>query len=189
MRERDWIGIKARKKGTTMRRCARGLEAMAIAAALAGCAVQQTTPYQPLNPDGTGYSEQRIEANRYRVTFTGNSLTAREEVENYMLFRIAELTLDSGYDYFILSNSDTEARTYYLQSMTGYNSADPFYGCFWPHSAFSFGTSTPITNYKAQAYVVMFKGSKPDSDINAFNAREVHERLSPLVRRTAEPAP
>lgn len=159
---------------------------LALAVALSGCATGTQTPYQPLQPNG-GYSEQQIEGNRYRVTFVGNSLTTREEVENYLLFRMAELTLSQRYDYFVVSDNDTEANTYYLQSMTGYDSFDPFYPRFWPRSAFVTGTATPITNYKAQAYVLMFKGSKPATDLHAYDAREVQNSLGPLVR--AAPIP
>src|SRR5690606_20927523 len=48
----------------------------AVAAlALAACAT--ATPYQPLGPgsSGGGYSEQRLESDRYMVSFAGNSVT------------------------------------------------------------------------------------------------------------------
>ena len=155
---------------------------VAVALALGGCAGQTTTPYRPaLDADDQGYQEQRIEANRYRVTFTGNSVTSREAVENFMLLRTAELTLKQGYDYFVLDNQDTESQTYYLQSMSEYGPLDPFYGCVWPRSGFAVSTTTPITNYKAQAYVVMFKGDKPPAELKAFDARDVQANLAPLV--------
>ncbi len=154
-----------------------------MAGALSACATPVQTPYQPLHDEG-GYAEQRIEANRYRVTFVGNVVTTREEVENYLLFRIAELTLSQGFDYFVLSNQDTEANTLYMQTLTGFDTFDPFYPRFWPRSTFATGTATPITNYKASAYVVMQKGTKPPTEVNAYDAREVQTSLGPLVRRT-----
>lgn len=149
---------------------------------LGGC--MSTTPYRPAaTPDDQGYQEQRIEENRYRVSFTGNSVTTREAVENFMLLRIAELTLKQGYDYFVLDNQDTEAQTYYLQSMTDYGSAwDPFYGCLWPRSGLAVSTTQPVTNYRAQGYVVMFKGQKPPLELKAFDARDVQASLAPLVK-------
>lgn len=42
---------------------------------LAACGT--ATPYQPAL-DGYGFKEQKIEGNRYRVSFSGNSLTPRE---------------------------------------------------------------------------------------------------------------
>ena len=59
------------------------LKLLALAAgaiALVSCAT--ATPYGP--SDGRyGYSEQRIEDDRYRVTFSGNSSTSRETVERF----------------------------------------------------------------------------------------------------------
>ncbi len=48
--------------------------ALAAVLGLTGC--ETATPYQPLhahNPNASGgYSDQQIEANRWRVTFSGN---------------------------------------------------------------------------------------------------------------------
>ena len=155
---------------------------------LTGCVMPTPTPYQPIQPNG-GFSEQRIEANRYRVTFAGNSLTSREDVENNLLFRIAELTLSQGYDYFVLSDNDTEANTTYMETLSGYDSFDPFYPRFWPRATFATGTATPITNYKAQAYVLMFKGTKPEAEITAYNAHEVQSSLAPIIQHPRPVAP
>ena len=66
------------------------------------------TPYQPGAGYQGGYTESRLENDRYRVSFKGNSLTNRETVENYLLFRAAELTLQNGYDTFTIVNRDTD---------------------------------------------------------------------------------
>jgi hypothetical protein len=166
---------------------ARSFLGAVCASFLAGCALPVQTPYQPLQDNG-GFSEQRIEANRFRVNFEGNSLTTREEVENNLLFRIAELTLSQGCDYFVLSDNDTEANTIYLQTMMGYDTFDPFYPRFWPRTGFVSGTATPITSYKAQAYVLMFKGTKPENEINAYDAHAVQTSLAPLIQRR-QPTP
>ena len=76
--------------------------ALALAAGLAACATP--TPYQPnarvqslggMAASG-GYSEVRLEPDRWRVNFAGNSMTSRETVEGYLLFHAAELTLQNG---------------------------------------------------------------------------------------------
>ena len=82
---------------------------LALAAGLAACATP--TPYQPNVPGqqtSGGYSELRLEQNRFRVTFTGNSLTSRETVEAYLLFRAAELTTQQGYDWFSIVDRHTD---------------------------------------------------------------------------------
>ncbi len=55
------------------------LAPLAAALLVAGCATP--TPYQPLGVRGTGasggFSEQRLEENRYRVSFRGNCFCSR----------------------------------------------------------------------------------------------------------------
>ena len=69
------------------------LSGLVLLGMLAGCA--QPTPYQPAT-EGYGHSEQQIEDNRYRVSFAGNDLTPADTVQNYLLYRAAELTLGKG---------------------------------------------------------------------------------------------
>ncbi|NGY03620.1 hypothetical protein G7Y85_02475 [Solimonas terrae] len=150
-------------------------------AGAAGCA--SVTPYQPVDK-GYGYSEQQIEKNRFRVSFAGNSDTPKQTVETYLLFRAAELTLKSGYDYFVLASDSTDASTTYLQNFDGFYGWGHYY--WGPRSAFGglgASTATPVTQYVAQANVVMFTGQKKESDVQAFDAREVRKNLEPSIVR------
>ena len=81
-----------------------GLAALAL---LGACAT--ATPYQPATPNARGYSNQQIESNRWMVSFAGNSLTDRQTVETYLLYRAAELTSQNGYDYFRVVRRATDA--------------------------------------------------------------------------------
>lgn len=162
---------------------------------LAACAT--ATPYGPATSSGGyGFSDQRIEQNRYRITFRGNSLTSRETVENSLLYRSAELTVELGYDYFIAVENDTEARTSYSSSAPpafygrygyGHPFHRPYYG--FPYYAYGFGWGDPyydnytreITRYSAVAFVAMYKGGKPADNPMAFDAREVMANLGPFV--------
>jgi hypothetical protein len=58
-------------------------------------------PYQP-KADRTGYSQQQLDAQTWRVQFSGNINTPRETVENYLLYRSAEIMLFGGYDKFVM---------------------------------------------------------------------------------------
>ena len=61
---------------------------LAAAAALALSACATATPYGPAGIDSRyGYSEQRVDADRFRVSFAGNSVTSREQVEMSLLLR------------------------------------------------------------------------------------------------------
>jgi hypothetical protein len=158
-----------------------------LAGLAAGCA--SPTPYQPAT-NGLGYAEQPIEPDRYRVTFSGNSLTSRETVENYLLFRAAEVTLARGYDHFFLVEKETERRTTYDTTVTGLGGypyrgypyrGHPFYGPYF--GDFATATARPSDQYAAYANVVMRHGRKPPANTNAYDARAVLERLGPTIAR------
>jgi hypothetical protein len=161
---------------------------------LAACAT--ATPYGPASQGGGyGFSDQRIEDNRYRITFRGNSTTSRETVENSLLYRAAELTVQRGFDYFLVFEQDTEARTTYRSSSYPafygrYGYGYPFYHPHYsfPYYAYGFGWGYPYdsyayetTRYSAVAFISMHNGEKPANDRTAFDAREVLRNLGPVV--------
>ena len=84
----------------TLFRSGRGLlMAAAASGALLVSACATETPYRPATGSGfnrTGFSERQVETNRFLVTFAGNSVTDRDTVERYLLYRAAELTLQHG---------------------------------------------------------------------------------------------
>ena len=165
---------------------------------LAGCA--SPTPYQPASGYGfnrNGYSDQRIEDNRYMVSFAGNSLTSRETVERYLLFRSAELTVQQGYDYFILvdRNTDRKVRTYVnrpfgpgpygywgpswrFYGAWGWRRWDPFLG----DPFFNDFDVRTVDRYEAMAEIVMGEGPPPSGDVHAFDAHAVIANLGPTIR-------
>jgi hypothetical protein len=70
-------------------------------AALSLAACTTPTLYGPATGSQTsGFSEYRIQDNRYRVTFQGGGGAPSAQVEDYALLRAAELTLRDGYDWF-----------------------------------------------------------------------------------------
>lgn len=80
----------------------------AVGAMLAACAT--ATVYQPQARRGdVGFSETRIEQDRYRVSFKGGSNASRAQVEDYALLRAAELTLEQGYEWFSVEGRGGEA--------------------------------------------------------------------------------
>ncbi|MGF1544366.1 MAG: hypothetical protein ACFB00_07695 [Parvularculaceae bacterium] len=177
-----------------LRRAALGAASIALAA----CAT--ATPYVAASEgNGYGFSEQQIEANRYRVMFRGNSSTTREIVETFLLFRAAELTLLNGFDYFVVVEGDTEANRTLRTTSTGsaFVGGPAFFGGYgrgfrrrgFPYYAYGFGwggapfdsTTREITRYSAVAFIAMFEGEKPADDVAAFDARDVTDNLRPVV--------
>lgn len=158
---------------------------IALVVWLAGCSMP--TPYQPAI-DGLGYSEQSIENDRYRIIFAGNSQTPRSTVDNYLLYRIAELTLDRGFDHFILVEKDIERSTTYRSSATGFSGFHRGFYSYYPRrfGGFLSTTSRPSDRYAGLANVVMRKGEKPSDSPNAYSARDVLERLKPTIKRPTD---
>lgn len=113
---------------------------LASVVVLGACAT--ATPYQPSTSVNArnGFSEMKIEDDRIRISFDGNSLTKRDTVETYLLYRAAELTKQNGYDYFTLADRSTDKDTRIVT--TGFQ--DPYYG-FFNYSYFhpSYGWSRP----------------------------------------------
>ena len=153
---------------------------------LAACVAP--TPYQPAPQQGFGYSEDRLDQNRYRITFRGNAQTRRETVEDYLLYRAAELTLQAGFDHFIMVGRDTEAKTSYRYWVDMYGGRGFFYHGFprWGWYRDPWGPPydvEPVTTYIASAEVVLIKGPRIDGDVRAFDAREVLAQVGPRVIR------
>jgi len=178
----------------------------ASAAVLAACAT--STPYQPASKPGgfDGFSQTMIENDRARVTFGGNSLTERETVENYLLYRAAEIAVERGFDHFTLAERETEENKRVSVSpglnsglydpYFGYSFYRPRYGWSRPYAYSRFGgfygrrgygpffndyDVREVTKYRATAEVKFGRGSKPFNKDNAFNAKEVLQNLAPTI--------
>jgi len=93
------------------------IAAVALMLVLGGCATP--TAYQPLVPERGGYFEERLSQNQFRVVFVGNARTRPEQVENYLLRRAAELTLEQGYDWFRPTNKAVEGKVRVIQTSRG----------------------------------------------------------------------
>lgn len=178
-----------------------GLVAVA-ALTLSACATSEI--YRPAGVNGsrTGYAEQRIDADRYRVSFQGNSVTSRERVETALLLRSAELTVESGFDWFAAVNRATDVDTRFRFDPDPW-SYSPFYGRYWGPSWRYYRRGywsrwgdpfwgrddfdvRQIDRFEATSEIIMGRGAKPAGDPNAFDAREVISNLSPRFPRPAE---
>lgn len=185
---------------------------LAVTALGALSACQTATPYQPQTTAGryaTGFSDFRIDDTHWRVTFRGNSLTSRETVERYLLYRAAELTVQQGGDWFEAADRHTERHSSFV------GVGDPFYasgfglayGWGWRPSWSYYGPGgwvgwnpwaggpfwaddvdiEQIDRYETTAEIVIGKGPAP-KDHRVFDARQVMANLGPsIVRPTDKP--
>ena len=81
------------------------------------------SPGDRLAPSAPASATSRSKRDRFRVSFAGNSFTSRETVERYLLFRAAELTVQNGFDHFILVDRDTDKQTRTYTTPGGFGGA------------------------------------------------------------------
>jgi hypothetical protein len=173
--------------------------ALAAALVLAGglCACETATPYQPLEKGAKvsgGFTDSRLDQDHYRVSFRGNSITSRATVENYLLYRAAELTVQSGDDWFqtMDNHTDRQQRTYVEGfGPYGYGAFSPYWSFWGPYGRRgfwggpfwdpSFDVET-VQRFDATAEIVMGRGRKPPNP-RAFDAHEVMANLAPHIKR------
>jgi hypothetical protein len=122
---------------------------------LSGCSIGGQR-YLKLNSYGEGYSDVQLDANTFSVTFSGNAETTHDIVQTYLLYRCAEITVQSGYDYFVVSDRNIQEKKAKLTLM-------------------------PM-GYTAVATIKVFKGEKPSDNPNAYNAKELMQRLEPQIK-------
>ena len=172
----------------------RPIAAACAALALAACATP--TVYAPANPNSAsavGFSEYRIENNRYRVTFQGGAGAPAQLVNDYAFLRAAEITLRDGYDWFQVVDRFGES------SGSGYGGGprisigggtSSYGGRGWGGSGVGIGvgTSFPLGGagsggvYSRTIEVVLGRGARPASP-DVYDARQVAASLAPNAPR------
>lgn len=149
---------------------------------LAACATPAT--YGPKTGSSlTGYTDEQLAQNRYRVTFSGNSVTPRATVEDYLLYRAAQVTLDSGFAGFAFDARDTKAKTTYFSTFDSFPGWPRIRGgWYWHNWPFDEEVeSQPITRYEAYAEIVMLSAEQLHADPHALDAKDVIAHLGPRV--------
>ncbi|MGI9451356.1 MAG: CC0125/CC1285 family lipoprotein [Geminicoccaceae bacterium] len=157
----------------------RSILAAAMLAVLTACTVSPT-PYQVEGENG-GYSEQQIEEDRYSVKFVGNSATPRDTVEEYALFRAAEVTLENGHDYFKVVSREIEpvvksSSGVYPRVGVGLGGGNVGLGV-----STGFGSGRADYSYAAYLDIVVYDGDKPDDDRDAYVALDVIDNLKAKI--------
>jgi hypothetical protein len=117
-----------------------------------------STPYKPNGLMG-GYSETPIQADQYLVNFRGNGYTSTEKAYRFALYRCAELTVQAGYDYFVVFDEKGEKKDAYVITQSRYIET--------------------ISKPRVTLNIKMFKGKKPDDDAAAIDARELMRVMGP----------
>jgi hypothetical protein len=173
--------------------------AAALSALALATACTTATPYQPLGATHVegGFTDQQLDATHYRVNFFGNSLTSRQQVENYLLYRAAELTAQRGFSCFTMVNHGTNQNRQYqvtpygpyaggfyggwtpywsMHGPWGWYNYDPFYGGPFFPGQYDIDT---IDRYQAMADIAV--GNNCTAGPATFNAQQVMHNLQPYI--------
>ena len=137
-----------------------------------------TTPrYTPATgPESAGYSDTKIEEDRYRVEFRGgNDATARD----FALLRAAEVTLANGYDWFQVVQESTDAEAGESGPRVSVGGGVGSWGGR-TSSGVGLGVGFPIGGAARESAhaleIVLGAGPKP-ADPNAYDAESVASSL------------
>jgi hypothetical protein len=161
-----------------------------LSSSIGACA--SAPAYAPQMGDAViGYSDQQLGSGRYRVTFAGDAEDTREQVENFLLRRAAEVTLAAGYTHFVVDKENTERK---VSHHTIYDmSAHPLgWGAqvntrpdsrAWMRSNWQSHYVVPragaeVTRYIASSEIVMLSAEEIARNPNAISAREVLDRAA-----------
>lgn len=153
------------------------------AAALSLSACASLAPYGPQQGrGGQGFSEQRIESDRYRVTYNG--VGAPGPVADLALLRAADLTVEQGYDWFEITQRYIDGRPDSAGGVrpsvsVGYGGSSGRYGGYrYSGSGVGVGVGLNFSGPSPTSTVLevrLGRGQKPDY---AYDAREVRASLS-----------
>ena len=144
---------------------------------LAACASAPTRYAPAANASEMGYREQRLEQERYRVSFRGNPDLKGPQVEDMALRRAAELTVQNGYQWFNVVSRYTDLAD------GSYSPTGPTIGIGGSSGSFGSGIGIGVgfnfggdsRQYEATLEILMGRGAKP-ADPSTYDAQQVLNR-------------
>ena len=166
---------------------------------LIGCATP--TPYGPMTKSfgsgSGGYTDSRLDANTVRVSFKSNPYNSSDKIQDYFLYRSAELTLEYGYDYFVVLNNKFNQKYKTISTPGEYKTTTVYkdeheheHPSYFKHASPQTNTHTtytPATTEVVEAYrlvtgtIKMFNGQKPVGNTDAYDAKEIKKFLGPSI--------
>lgn len=157
--------------------------AVCLAFTLFACA----TPYGPYGILG-GFTDSRIDENTFSISVDTNGFTTQQTTSMHALYRAAELTVENGFDFFVVASgasysnsmamvmpSSSTSRT----TINTYGSSSTAYARTTTNYAPT--TVMPMVFPNSTLIIKSFKGAKPENVPNAYDARGVMKYLGPQI--------
>jgi hypothetical protein len=162
-------------------------EVLLITILLIGCA--SPTPYHP-STQGSGYYDHQLADDRYQLSYTANTLTRRDTIKQYLLYRAAEITLEANKENFVVLDQNGQ-RFSLPDYATG---AESYRHHYFEHHHLWFAdqgideeisatTLKPLARYTAEITIVLYSGGQPPEEGKVYNAREVIDVLGNTMLR------
>ncbi len=134
-----------------------------VAVALSGCA----TTYHAKSFTG-GYSETRLREDVFQVSFSGNASTSRERAADFSLLRSAELTLENGFRYFVVVDSEKYSKLgTHTTPSTSYTTGSAYSTGSYAHGSATtttYGGQTNLTSKPRVTNTILCSKDKPEID-------------------------
>lgn len=85
-----------------------------LSLAIVGCSstpVAAPTPYKSAKSNAAyGYSSEKVSANQYQVLFKATDKTPADKVQQYALYRAAEIAQEQGFSYLEVMNTNVDKK-------------------------------------------------------------------------------
>lgn len=98
------------------------------------------TAYQKRGLTG-GFSETQLGENIFQISFKGNAYTSHERALDFNFLRSAEITLDNGFRYFVIVDSEKYSKTGIYTTPTTYHTT----GNAYAYGNYAHGSATTTT--------------------------------------------
>ena len=146
-----------------------------------GCA----TPYQKYGISG-GYEDSRLDENTFSISVETNGATKQQTTSNYALYRAAELTVENGFDFFVIVSKGNHSTTGAMTmpgASTSRTTISGYGSTAYARTTTTYGPSVVIPmSYPRVALVIKaYKGEKPANAPETFDARVVMKYLAPQI--------
>jgi hypothetical protein len=154
-------------------------------------------------PAGPGvFTAKQLSPNTFKLVVAGHTFTSRGDIEKYLAYRCARLTIEKGADWFTLKEDrgkgetavpvpvrDPEGPRYsfrmkYFRPVWRYKVNGAAAWTRWsPFSGEPFIAADPktITDFEVSADIVVHKGPMDDADPLAYEARALSDLLANQV--------
>ncbi|MHA1109104.1 MAG: CC0125/CC1285 family lipoprotein [Alphaproteobacteria bacterium] len=171
----------------TDRRLIHKFTAILAVAALTACTAAGPTLYRAMS-GGFGYSEAELDNGAWRVEFTGNQASGPADVENYALYRSAEIARQGGFERFAVMERDIGRQVRRSQGFEhrppGFDSRERRHDATL-QAADPFIDNRMVSTITNQATLIIrpYTGIAPRGRAHTYSVREVLVRFGPKIRR------